>query len=171
MSDTLLAVLIGGSLTFAGGAFVEIVRNFSSSKREQRAREATRQDRLDEIQRTTLLELQSRLVEWMRAEVKIDMADLATLRSHGQLFLLPDDLSDGSMEAGRRLMYLTERVRDDGLRAMLHDLRSLGAKHEVERLIPPGAATEESIDQAVRDLSFRGAEVQRGLGIALRALL
>jgi hypothetical protein len=171
VSDTLLAVLIGGALTFAGGAFVEIVRNISSSRREQRARDAARQDRLDEVQRSTLLELQSALAEWMRAETRIDLADLATLASHGKLFLLPEELSDTAFETGRRLMYLTERVRDDELRAMLNDLRSWGAIQEIERLNPRHPATEKSVDGQMTDLGNRGAIVQTRLGTALRSLL
>jgi hypothetical protein len=171
VSDTLLAVLIGGSLTFAGGAFVEIVRNFSSSRREQRAREAARQERLDEIQRTTLLELQSALAEWMRAETRIDLADLATLGSHGKLYQVPKDVSDEEFETTRRLMYLTERVRDDKLRSMLTDLRTWGTSQEVERLNPRPPATKQSVEQTMFELGNRGTLVQAQLGIALRSLL
>lgn len=143
----------------------------AASSAEAAARAEGRQDRLDEIQRATLLELQEALAEWMRAETKIHLADIDSLKKHGKLFLLPDGIADEEFAAGRRFIYLTERVRDDGLRTALTGLRAKGAELEARRAILHEAATVESTEQDMFGLGEAGVAVSQQLGVVLRTFL
>lgn len=165
IAGVILASLLAGIF----GTLSALAAGHQSSSADTAARAETRQDRLDEIQRTTLLEIQERLTEWMRAETKVYMADLATLKEHGRVFLLPDDVSQESFMTGRRLMYLTDRVRDDALRESLIALRSDAARIEVTTHID--TVTIESLKLNYSELFDDFRSVQSQLGLVLRTYL
>lgn len=135
------------------------------------AREEVRQDRLDEIQRANLLDLQQRFNEWLRAIVKIHLADRKTLIDRGKLYQLPDDVSLEEFETGRRAMYLIERVRDDELRSKLRAFRSDAAANEVSHLANRADLTAERLDAEWAKFTEFAADVQDDIGRVLRRLL
>jgi len=59
----------------------------------------------------------------VRAEILLYSGDIASVKEAGKLTRLPEDLSNTEFEAARSLMYLTERVLDDGLRNQIVGLR------------------------------------------------
>jgi len=170
VSETLLAVLIGGLLTFAGGAFVEIVRNLWVSRRDKEAREAARQAQLDEIQRGALLDLQEKLIEWFAAVSKQRSARRRQLRATGHVGRLGSVAEDAVM-ATRKLAYLTERVRDDTLRARLTELRATESLFMTVWLADSDLITEQSLDAQDNEIARLVAAVAEQLGAALRGFL
>ena len=170
MNETLLAVLLGGVLTFTGGAFVEVIRNFSSARRERAARDAARKDRLDEIQRVNLLELQERLTEWMRCQAKIALECEQQFQDNGELGLLPEALDAEWLDTGRRLLYLTERGKDDSLRNRLSLLRKRASEHTVARVVDP-TVNNKTIDDQQREMATLFDSAATGLGLVLRSYL
>ncbi|MGD0863342.1 MAG: hypothetical protein ABSA21_11375 [Candidatus Limnocylindrales bacterium] len=173
MSETLLAVVIGGALTFAGGAFVEVLRNRSSTSREKTAREDARKDRLDEIQRATLLELQDQLPDWIEAVSKRAAARRAMARGepsgHPGKALVGALVMDPEGRTIRHSRILTERIRDDALRVELVALQETATGDETRWVIQ--AVTEEDIIADFRDLSIAWGKAQSHLGVVLRSFL
>lgn len=137
----------------------------------RRVREEARQDKLDEIQRSNLLELQERLQEWTRAEAEIHLADRSALTEHGKVLQLPPGLSDNEFERGRRLMFLTERVRDDDLRENLKALRSQAARDATLRNRQGEDLTVERLDYEFAELMNEGIAVTQHVGLVLRRYL
>jgi hypothetical protein len=171
MPDTFWSVLLGGALAIAGGALTEVLRSRSASQREEASRTSARQGELDKIQRDTLLDLQAALTEWVRAVVLVAGADIKSLRETGKLHQLPEGLSDAEFHTGRRLMYLTERVRDDALRGSLAELRSMAAAMETARAIEHREVTLERLDSEQREFVMASQRVHSLLGVGLRRFL
>jgi hypothetical protein len=169
--ETFWSVVLGGVLAIAGGAVTEVIRSRSVSSREAAARAAERAERLDSIQRDTLLALQEALGTFARAYGQVHHADYMTLRDRGELFLLPPDLSDSMFEAGRQLSYLAERVRDDGLRAILERLRGLEAEIEVRHIMDRADLSIEDMDRDMGAFAEVAKEANERLGRELRRFL
>lgn len=107
MSETLQAVIVGGSLTLVGVIATEIIRAI----REHFAREAAGHRRRDDFQRRTLLEAQEALVEWMRATRSLPM---------GSRFPASDPGPFEQAELARgRISVLRERILDGEARSHL----------------------------------------------------
>jgi len=104
MGDALIGVLVGGFLTLAGLFLTELFRYL----RERGAREAGRRRRRDDFQRTTLLEAQEALVDWIQATRNLP---------GGSRFLAADqEPFDREELARQRLTVLRERLLDDEAR-------------------------------------------------------
>lgn len=128
-------MIVGGALAIVGGWVSEILRARFVSASEQEARDAALRERLDTIQRDTLLDLQERLGDWMRALGQLHYSDVISLREVGELRASPENVGDSEFESGRRVMFLTERVKDDKLREMLRHFRSETARMQASRAV------------------------------------
>jgi hypothetical protein len=171
VTETLWAVLLGGAIATLAPIVVEMLRADRESKLDQAKRADDRRIERDRIQRETLLELQPALNEFVRGVVLIQNQDRMTLKEKGKLFQLPGGLSDAEFEAGRRLIYLTERVLDDELRDRLTDLRAYAATSEVGKLARKNETTVEDIDRDQGELMRFADETQKRLGDVLRSYL
>jgi hypothetical protein len=172
--DSVTAGVIGVAGAIAGYSFRVIegwLRARWDRDREREARREVTQSRLDDIQRQNLLDIQERLAEWMRAQTQVFLADSDTLRTTGRLRQLPKGVSDVDVETGRRLMYLTERVRDDDLRAMLTGLRQRGAEREAYHAVYHESVTGASIEATWFELVNMADAVQTRVGAVLRSFL
>ena len=172
--DPVTAAVIGVGGAIAGYSFRVFegwLRARWDRDREREARREATQGRLDDIQRQNLLDLQERLAEWMGAQAHVLMADRDTLRKTGRLHQLPNGVSDAEFATGRRLMYLTERVRDDDLRAMLTGLRQRAAEREAYNAVYHESVTEASIEATLSELIKMADAVQTRVGTVLRSFL
>lgn len=171
MSDTILAVLVGGAIATVAPIVVEWLRGQREAGLDAAKRGNDRQIERDRIQRDTLLELQPAFTEWLRAIVLIANQDRRTLEERGQLFQLPEGMSDAAFESGRRLIYLTNRVRDDELRGLLGELRSRAASMEAGNAVFHGDVTTSTLRQQAEELIRQGSVVQDKIGEVLRRYL
>lgn len=166
-----VGVIVGGVITAVATVGVQWLRGTQDSKLDSLKRDDDRKVESDRVQRATLLELQERLNEWMRGCAKIYMADRAALRATGQMHQLPPAVSDEAFEAGRRLMYLTERVTDDDLRTALRAVQSLSARQEAAHVVDREHTTMQSLEADWNELMRRASDVQERLGVVLRRYL
>lgn len=157
---SLVGAFIGGRISARGAhdAAVTAAGLASAARRE------ARQDHRDDMQRDTLLILQEALTEWMRAITRIYLEDIERFRTTGARGMVSGPLDEDSRVLGAKFMYLTERVRDDGLRALLTDLRSRGNGLESLR-----SATELAAGWMA--LSVQSARCYEALGSVLRGYL
>ena len=171
MSDTILAVLVGGAIATIAPIVVELLRGIREARLDAAKRANDRQIEHDRIQRDTLLELQPAFTEWLRAVVLIAHQDRQTLEDRGQLFLLPEGMSEAAFASGRRLIFLTQRVRDDELRGMLDELRGMASRFEAANAVYHDDVTVAELKLQGDELIRRGAAVQDRIGEVLRRYL
>lgn len=110
VAGTLAGTIVG----IVGTIVVERIRISDAKK----AREDIRQQERDDFQRTTLLELQEVLGQYVRAvgEVRVHDERAKTATGQWDRTQLPGDVSSKAFESGRRARQLVLRVRDDILR-------------------------------------------------------
>jgi hypothetical protein len=120
-----ITTLLGG----VGGYWLagrnDDARDRRASLREAEARRAALAERLEEdrhtFQRETLLELQDQLQRLARITTRIIMQDQKTLKELGQLYLLPDGLSDEEFTIFTAIQRLWVRILDPDLRQGVGD--------------------------------------------------
>lgn len=151
MGDSLIGVLVGGFLTLGGLFLTELFRYL----RERGAREAGRRRRRDDFQRTTLLEAQKALVDWIQAT--------RDLPAGGSRFLAADqEPFDREVLARQKLTILRERLLDDEARSLLEKASELQLDVRRATLAEIVVALEKLNDQADRCLRRMGS-LARGL--------
>lgn len=152
----------------------EQARDERAAERETTARLATVSDRRDEqrhaFQRETLLELQDVLQKQVRTSSRIIMHDRETLKEHGTLTLLGDELDQESYDIGVAVRRLQERVLDAELRDTVERLRVRVAVAGTG-VAGPTQPTIDDLEQRFRDLSDEYTAVSEAVGSALRAEL
>jgi hypothetical protein len=166
-----IGVVIGGLVTGGVTLWAAKIQTDGGSRLDSAKRQDDRQLHRDNIQRETLLELQPRLAEWLRAMALGFMADRKALRTSGALGRRGDELSAAELETTRKLMYLTERVKDEELRAALTALRSDVAGHQVQHSMRDAHVTEATIVAAENEMAFQAQAVSVQLGEVLRRYL
>ena len=150
MGDALIGVLVGGFLTLGGLFLTELFRYL----RERGAREAGRRRRRDDFQRTTLLEAQEALVDWIQATRNLP---------GGSRFLAADqEPFDREELARQKLTILRERLLDDEARSLLETASELQLDFRRATLDEIVVAQEMLTDQADRCLRRMGS-LARGL--------
>jgi hypothetical protein len=158
--------IVAGGLTLLGDKF----RADRDAKLDSAKRQDDRLIHLDEIQRLNLLELQVALADWMAAEDKFGYHDLMSLRKHGGVDQGPAELREELRTTGRRLSYLTERVKDDQLRQSVLELQIRSARRAAELNADKGIAEAD----VLRTLDAQGgayAAVSTRIGEVLRRYL
>lgn len=118
----LVPLVAGGALTLIGGAGTEWLRNRRASSQATSERKESRQERCDDLERQTLLELQDSLQAYVRGIAKVCLFDEKTQREHGQQFQIPDGLDDGLHAAQVLTIKLATRVSDDEIRSLINEV-------------------------------------------------
>lgn len=120
-----VTTLLGGLGGYWLAGRNEEARDQRASARETAARREALGERLEEdrhtFQRDTLLELQDELQRLVRVTAKINLQDLRTVKEHGQLYQLPEGLSDEAFQIVVSVQRLRARVLDDELRQRIAD--------------------------------------------------
>lgn len=114
--SSLVPIVVGGALTLLGGAGTEWLRDRRATSEGARDREMARQERRDELERQTLVELQDALQAYVRGVAKAAHFDEMNQRDRGMQFLLPDALSDEIHAAQVMTAKLASRVTDAEIR-------------------------------------------------------
>jgi hypothetical protein len=113
----------------------EEARDKRAAAREEQARRAALAERLEEdrhsFQRDTLLELQDELQRLARVTTRIILQDRKTLKERGQIYLLPEGLSDESHQVVITVQRLRTRLLDDRLRQAVGDFVGLCSRDAV----------------------------------------
>ena len=167
----LIGVVVGGLITGIVSLGAEYLRGKQDADLDGKKRQDDRRIKLDDIQRSTLLELQERYAEWKRAVGKMQSFDMMTLRKHGGLTQMPEDLSQELFHASRRVMYLVDRVKDDELRNGLRAVTARATEMDVRHAIVGGTITEAELDADFFALVEQGNAADERLGEALRSYL
>jgi len=166
-----LGVIIGAIIAGAVSIGGELLRGRQEADLDSRKRQDDRRIGSDDLQRATLLELQERLAEWVRAEILLYSGDIASVKEAGKLTRLPEDLSNTEFEAARSLMYLTERVLDDGLRNQIVGLRAYVGERQAMLAVEGDTVTVYRLRGEQEDLIRRALTVHEGFGPVLRKYL
>jgi hypothetical protein len=153
-------------------------RDERAAKREERARIVTREGRLDDerqaFQRDVLLELQDRLLALTRTTTEVILHDRRTLKQEGQMYQLPEDLSQRNHEAGVALLRIRERVLNEDLRHELKALQEFATEIELLSIQLRETDADQAIaqlDTASAELTRRHTQVNEMLGRELRGVL
>jgi hypothetical protein len=136
------AVIIGPITTLLsglGGYWLagrnEEARDQRAAAREAAGRRAALAERLEEdrhtFQRDTLLELQDELQRLARITTRINLQDEKTLKERGQLYQLPEGLSDEAHQIVISLQRLRARALDPELRQAVADFVALCSRDAV----------------------------------------
>ena len=169
--DALIGVIVVGAIATIAPIVVEYLRGSREEALDRQKRADDRRIERNRIQRETLLELQEGLNEFMRGSASVHLADVDSIRRTGKLHRLPPGTDAQAFEAGRRFMFLTERVLDDGLRATLTNLRALEARLEIGKIMDRDEVDEGRLDRDFAALGQRASEAQATLGAELRKYL
>ena len=156
----------------------EEARDERTAKREAIARRAQVREHLEgqrhAVQRETLLELQDALQRQVRCAARIILHDRNTLREHGTLTQLGDELNNESYEIGVTTRRLRERVLDAVLRDAVEEFR----RHVADVEITVAAVGEMSPDAGIsrldglqREMADHYVALSDQVGTALRAEL
>lgn len=161
-----------GALFLAGHN--DTKRDLRAARREEKARQDSFAERLEEsrhsFQRDTLLEIQDQLQRMVRLTAQQVMADMKTLKASGQLFQLPEGLSEEMYENGIAVRRLIVRVLDDDLRQSISDLYEycvvLGVQIRLASL-PPARAIGV-LESQMAGMTEQYKAVNEQLGVLLR---
>lgn len=128
----LVPLVVGGALALVGGAGTEWLRDRRAWSQATSERREIRQERRDDLERQTLIELQDSLQAYVRGIAKVRLFDEKTQREHGQQFQIPDGL-DAELNAGQVLtIKLATRVADDEIRRLIDEV----IQHGTATVIP-----------------------------------
>ena len=138
-------------------------RQRENTWRQSRSRRkiADRQQRRNDFQRETLLELQTAVADRVRAFGKMYHFDTQTMNKGGEYTQLPARMSEEDFVTSPRLNSIVERVLDDDVRQAAKRLDAMIA----ETAIPP---TEEGL---VREIAALSILVHTEIGRDLRTVL
>jgi hypothetical protein len=161
MSD-LVPIVVGGALTLVGGAGTEWLRDRRSSARSREDRQETRQERRDDLQRETMIDLQDAVQRYVRAVGAIVHFDEMTIRKHGTQTQMPDEMSDELNAAQVLALKLVTRVRDVELRRWVKEMIGEGTT-----AVLPGVEQPREHQKAMGHLS---ESIQERLGEYIRSL-
>lgn len=167
----LAGAVAGAAISGLTSIILEWRRGSNESRLDKERRADDRRIEVDRIQRQNLLELQEWLAKFVRASGKEWIADKATLKGRGDLFLLPEGVSEEIFETQRELGYRIERVRDDGLRADLEGFVTASTAASVGKLRDREGLTVAELDRRNLALMERYEPVRRRMGEVLRTYL
>ncbi|MGA9314510.1 MAG: hypothetical protein WBV77_07775 [Solirubrobacteraceae bacterium] len=106
----------------------EEARDERTAKREAVARRISARERLEEqrhaLQRETLLELQDALQRQVRCAAKVIFHDQQTVKQHGTLTQIGEELNEESYRIGVTVRRLKERVLDPELRVAIEQFHN-----------------------------------------------
>jgi hypothetical protein len=158
----LVPLVIGGALTLTGGAVTEWLRDRRASSRIAKERQEARQERRDELERQTLVELQDSLQAYVRGIARVCLFDEKTQREQGQYFQTPEDLSNDLHAAQVLTAKLATRVSDDEIRGWIDEV----IKEGTAAVFPPLDEPKKHWEEMGR-ISIRA---QEKIGLRIRSL-
>jgi hypothetical protein len=177
----LLGLVVPAATGLAGYVLAgrnERARDERAAAREAMARRASVRERLDErrhaFQRETLLELQDALQHLVRCTARMILHDQKTLKEHGTLTLLGEELNEESYEIGVATRRLQERVLDAALRDAVEQFRSHVSGVEASFVVVNELSAEDGIKQLegqLRTMTEHYVVVNELVGTALRVEL
>ncbi len=160
-------------ITFLGGfgskGLLELLQDRRSVAREREGRQAERQaiieDKRNEFQHETLIELQDACVKLIRLSGRANIHDVTEHRKTGrwQAVELPPELDQDSLTINQSVSKLIVRVRDGRVRQLAKDLSSSCAGVAV-------AQSEARSDSALRQASETSTKLHERIGEVLRGL-
>jgi hypothetical protein len=121
-----------------------------------------RQERRDDLERQTLIELQDSLQAYVRGIAKVCLFDEKTQREHGQQFQIPDGLDDGLHAAQVLTIKLATRVSDDEIRRWINEVIREGTAAVLPHAEEPRRHWEEMGRISIR--------AQEKIGLRIRGL-
>ena len=147
-------------------------RDQRAAAREEAARRAALAERLEEqrhtFQRDILLELQDELQHLARITTRIAIQDRKTLKERGQLYLLPEEMSDEANQIVISVQRLRTRALDPVLRQAVADFIDLCSR-DASALARASAETILAhLDQQEAQLTHRYIALNDLLGELLR---
>lgn len=141
-----VTTLLGGLGGYWLAGRNEEARDQRATARESADRREALAERLEEdrhnFQRDTLLELQDELQRLARVTTKINLQDQKTLKERGQMYLLPEGLSDEAFQVTVSVQRLRTRVLDDELRQRIEDFVAICSR---DAILPAGFEPEKAI--------------------------
>jgi hypothetical protein len=164
--------IAGAGLGLAGGIAVERIRSTDA----RTARDAARQQQLDDFQRETLIAFQEVIGRYARANGRAWHHDEMEFKRTGKWMstLLGEDINRELFEASRDARQLVQRVRDDEVRAKFTAYHGAQSEDAAAAAPLPGQSDTQRHETA-RDRHMRIAQLQQALedrlGEVLRALL
>jgi hypothetical protein len=177
----LLGLVVPAAAGLAGYVLAgrnERARDERAAAREAMARRALVRERLDEqrhaFQRETLLELQDALQRLVRCAARTILHDQKTLKEHGTLTLLGEELNEESYEIGVATRRLQERVLDPALRDAVEQFRSHVSGVEASFVVVNELSAEDGIKHLqgqLRTMTEHYVVVNELVGTALRVEL
>lgn len=170
--DATTAAVIGIAGAIAGYSF-RVVEGWLRARwdrdRDREARREAKRERLDDIQRTTLLEVQVLLGDWLDEALGTAIADSTAIRKTGGVTRA--EVEKAVSPTSRRLGFLIERVREDELRIALEKLRSDTMWDQTVRTLRKGPQGADRVDAAIVERYQEAQAVQSQVGEVLRAYL
>jgi hypothetical protein len=156
----------------------EEARDIRAAAREDIARRAARAERRETeahvYQRELLLDLQGHLHAVTRTTARILFRDQETLREHGKMYQLGEELNQASFDAGLNLRRAYERLLNDDLREQLAAFQKSTVEAEMRCLqlrdAPPDHAIAR-LEAEMGEMTQRYLAVNELLGTAVRAAL
>ncbi len=164
---TAVTAVIGSIATVAGGfgGYVlagrnEEARDERADRRETKARRAALAERLEEkrhtFQRDTLLELQDVLLHLTRWRGLVNAQDVKTLKEHGKLFQLPDELGGEEPRlAVASAQRLRTRVLDADLRRQINEFIGVCTRDSTD-------LNDKNPDDAIKEIELRDIKAATG---------
>lgn len=197
MSDvaTVVVAITGSVTTLASGLLGYIYAGRNDEARDNRAiardranriaDEATkRQERIEDeaarrrqlsrdTQRELMLDLQDKLQRLSRSTFKVMDQDQKTIREHGKLFQLPDNLGgEESVAATFDVVRLTSRILDDELRRRVTDFINFCGYATTGWVVQHKGDTADALKEVINhlgnDLALKNADVMELLGVHIR---
>jgi hypothetical protein len=165
-----VGVIVGGLITATVSIGGELLRGWQGSRLDKDKRADDRWIERMRIQRDTLLELQERLTDWFETVRQRSYAEIESMHRTGEIGHTVYTEGTTFRESEGRLLYLVERVRDDGLRTALRHLREVVPAVEADH----AAAEALTIDALLRDwtqIEDAYEAARNGLGKLLRTYL
>lgn len=163
----ILGAIVAGSVSIGA----QWLKGEQDARLDSMKRADDRQIESDRLQRDTLLELQERLTEWMREVALLDHQDAKIVDAVGHITQSGAGASEGEFTIGRRMMYLTERVKDDDLRNRLRALRKAHTDSEMYRIANHDTITVGWLEADMLARMRQFNEDSEALGSVLRRYL
>jgi hypothetical protein len=174
----LIVAPVTGLLGYVLAGRNERARDERVAAREAIARRASVRERLVEqshaFQRETLLELQDALQRQVRCAAKVIFHDQQTLKQHGTLTLLGEELNEESYRIGVTVRRLKERVLDPELRAAVEQFHSQVSALDASVVFVKDMSAEDGIkhlEGQLTNLTNHYIALSDRLGEALRGEL
>ncbi len=124
----LVNTVVGGLIGLIVGFFTSWYQNRFEVKRDQISFERSKLEKIKSEEINNCIELKENIRLWMRSWIKIADFDNQSLKEHGKLTRIPDNLNQDFFELGISINTLAARVLDDEVRETVKNLKSRNAE-------------------------------------------